>query len=63
MGAALDFRIKNMGSHEDRKRIAQLVRDNLGKHYTVQHEDIGKENEHLHVQLRQGTYNRKAVWK
>ncbi|WP_254794394.1 hypothetical protein [Fibrobacter sp. UWB12] len=63
VGAALDFRIKDMGSLETRKQIAQMVRDNLGNRYTVLHEDIGQENEHLHVQLRNGTYNRNAVWK
>ena len=63
VGAALDFRIKNMGSLEKRIEIAQMVRDFLGKRYTVLHEDIGLENEHLHVQLRNGTYKRNAVWK
>ena len=62
VGAALDFRIKDMGSLETRKQIAQMVRDNLGNRYTVLHEDIGQENEHLHVQLRNGTYNRNAEW-
>jgi hypothetical protein len=63
VGAALDFRIKDMGTLENRKQIAQMVRDNLGYRYTVLHEDIGLDNEHLHVQLRNGTYNRNAVWK
>ena len=62
VGAALDFRIKGMGSLETRKQIAQMVRDNLGNRYTVLHEDIGQENEHLHVQLRNGTYNRNVEW-
>jgi hypothetical protein len=62
VGAALDFRIKDMGSLETRKQIAQMVRDNLGNRYTVLHEDIGQENEHLHVQLRNGTYNRNVEW-
>ena len=62
VGAALDFRIKNMGSLEKRQEIAQMVRVFLGKRYLVLHEDVGLENEHLHVQMRNGTYNRNVEW-
>ena len=27
------------------------------------HEDIGKPNEHLHIQLRSGTYNKNEIWR
>lgn len=63
VGAALDFRIKDMGKKVDREKLAQMVREELGSRFVVLHEDIGNENEHLHVQLRKGTYNRNAVWK
>ena len=63
VGAALDFRIKDMGKKVDRERLAQMVREELGSRFVVLHEDIGKENEHLHVQLRNGTYDRNVVWK
>ncbi len=63
VGAALDFRIKDMGNIQQRKELAQTVRKDLGDRYTVLHEDIGRNNEHLHVQLRSGTYNRKELWK
>ena len=59
-GAAVDFRIKDMGSLEERKELVNLIREELGNRFTVLHEDIGKDNEHLHVQLRRGTYG-KAV--
>ena len=62
VGAALDFRIKNMGSLEKRQEIAQMVRVFLVKRYLVLHEDVGLENEHLHVQMRNGTYNRNVEW-
>ena len=63
VGAALDFRIKDMGKKEDREKLVQMVRKELGNRFIVLHEDIGKENEHLHVQLRNGTYDRNVVWK
>ena len=63
MGAALDFRIKDMGSKVDREKLVQRVREELGSRFIVLHEDIGKANEHLHVQLRNGSYDRNVVWK
>lgn len=63
VGAALDFRIKDMGNVDERKQLAQTVRENLGNRFVVLHEDVGQENEHLHVQLRNGTYNKNVVWK
>ena len=63
VGAALDFRIKDMGSKVDREKLAQRVREELGSRFIVLHEDIGKANEHLHVQLRNGSYDRNVVWK
>lgn len=62
-GAAVDFRIKDMGSLADRKNLVNLIREELGDRFTVLHESIGKANEHLHVQLRSGTYDRNVVWK
>ena len=63
VGAALDFRIKDMGDRVDREKLVQMVREELGSRFIVLHEDIGKANEHLHVQLRNGTYDRNVVWK
>ena len=63
VGAALDFRIKDMGDRVDRERLVQAVREELGSRFVVLHEDIGKANEHMHVQLRNGTYDRNVVWK
>ncbi len=62
-GAAIDFRIKDMGNLDDRKELAQKVRDELGERFFVLHEDIGRSNEHLHVQLKNGSYDRNVVWK
>ena len=63
VGAALDFRIKDMGDRVDREKLVQMVREELGSRFVVLHEDIGKVNEHMHVQLRNGTYDRNVVWK
>jgi len=63
VGAAIDFRIKDIGNRVDRERLAALVREELGDRFLVLHEDIGKANEHLHVQLKSGTYDRNMVWK
>jgi hypothetical protein len=63
VGAALDFRIKDMGDRVDREKLVQAVREELGSRFIVLHEDIGKANEHMHVQLRNGTYDRNVVWK
>lgn len=63
VGAAIDFRIKDVGNLLDRKRLAALVREELGDRFLVLHEDIGRANEHLHVQLKSGTYDRNVVWK
>ncbi len=62
-GAAIDFRIKDMGSMDDRRELAKKVRDELGERFFVLHEDIGTSNEHLHVQLKNGSYDRSVVWK
>lgn len=61
--AAVDIRIKDVENQNTRKDLAQKIRDELGPRYTVLHEDIGMANEHLHVQLRSGTYDRNVVWK
>ena len=60
--AAVDIRIKDVENQNTRKDLAQKIRDELGSRYTVLHEDIGLANEHLHVQLRSGTYDRNVVW-
>ena len=61
--AAVDIRIKDVENQNTRRDLAQKIRDELGPRYTVLHEDIGMANEHLHVQLRSGTYDRNVVWK
>ena len=63
VGAAIDFRIKDIGNRSERERLAALVREELGDRFLVLHEDIGRSNEHLHVQLKSGTYDRSVVWK
>jgi hypothetical protein len=52
-----------MGDRVDREKLVQMVREELGSRFIVLHEDIGKANEHMHVQLRNGTYDRNVVWK
>lgn len=61
--AAVDIRIKDIENLDARKTVAQAIRNDLGARYTVLHEDAGKANEHLHIQLRGGTYNKNEVWK
>lgn len=62
-GAAVDFRIKDVGNLARRKQVAAYVSEQLGKQFTVLHEDIGKANEHLHIQLRSGSYNKNETWR
>ena len=52
IGAAVDFRIKDMGNLASRRELVQMIRDGLDDRFLVLHEDIGKLNEHLHIQLR-----------
>lgn len=61
--AAVDIRIKDVENIKIREALAQAIRDELGTRYTVLHEDVGLANEHLHIQLRSGTYNRNEIWK
>lgn len=61
--AAVDIRIKDIENLDARRTVAQAIRNDLGTRYTVLHEDVGKANEHLHIQLRSGTYNKNEVWK
>ena len=60
--AAVDIRIKDVENLETRKALAQAINKELGSRYTVLHEDVDKANEHLHIQLRSGTYNKNEVW-
>lgn len=62
-GAAVDFRIKDIGNLATRKQLAALVNEHLDGRFLVLHEDIGTKNEHLHVQMKNGTYDRNVVWK
>ena len=62
-GAAVDFRIKDIGSLQTRKALAKQVASALGSRFLVLHEDIGTANEHLHIQLKQGSYDRRVVWR
>ena len=61
-GAAVDFRIKDIGNAEIRKALAKAITEDLDTRYVVLHEDIGRANEHLHIQLKSGTYNRNEIW-
>lgn len=63
VGAAVDFRIKDIGDLATRKQLASLVNEYLDGRFLVLHEDIGTKNEHLHVQMKNGTYDRNVVWK
>lgn len=60
-GAALDFRLKDIDDPDLREMVTVAVRENLGDRFFVDHEAPGSENEHLHVQLRRGTYS-KVAW-
>lgn len=62
-GAAVDLRIKDIGNLNARKELAADVRERLDDRFYVLHEDIGSSNEHLHVQLRSGTYNARERWR
>jgi len=62
-GAAVDFRIKDIGDVETRKALVKIVTEDLDSRFLVLHEDIGRVNEHLHIQLKNGTYDRNVVWK
>ena len=62
-GAAVDFRIKDIGDLEKRKRLVALVSEYLDSRFVALHEDIEKMNEHLHVQMKNGTFDRNIVWK
>lgn len=62
-GAAVDFRIKDIGDLETRKRLVALVSEYLDDRFVVFHKDIKNMNEHLHVQMKNGTYNQNIIWK
>lgn len=61
--AAIDVRIKDMGNTDERRQIVAMVREELDDRYTILHEDVGNENEHLHIQLKSGSYNKNESWK
>lgn len=63
VGAAVDLRIKDIGNLYTRKNLAKVVKMRLDDRFTVLHEDIGSDNEHLHVQLRRGVYNANERWR
>ena len=60
--AAVDIRTKDIDDIEIRKALAKAIAEELDSRYYVLHEDVGKANEHLHIQLKSGTYNRNEVW-
>ena len=60
--AAVDIRIKDVEDIEIRRALAKAISEDLGTRYVVLHEDVGRANEHLHIQLKNGTYNRNEVW-
>lgn len=62
-GAAVDVRIKDIGDVYERKALANQVKEKLGRRFYVLHEDIGSNNEHLHVQLFKQYYNAGEEWR
>ena len=60
--AAVDIRTKDIDDIKIRKALAKAITEELDSRYYVLHEDVGKANEHLHIQLKSGTYNRNEVW-
>lgn len=60
-GAALDFRLKDIDDEYLREMVTVAVREALGERFFVDHEFPGGVNEHLHVQMRRGTYNKYAA--
>ena len=60
--AAVDIRTKDIDDIEIRKALARAIAEELDSRYYVLHEAVGKANEHLHIQLKSGTYNRNEVW-
>lgn len=63
VGAAVDLRIKDIGNLNTRENLVKVVKMRLDDRFTILHEDIGSENEHLHVQLRRGVYNANERWR
>lgn len=61
-GAALDFRLKDIDDPELREMVTVAVREALDDRFFVDHEFPGQAREHLHVQLRRGTYD-KVAWR
>ena len=61
--AAVDIRIKDVEDVKIRKALAKAITEDLGPRYFVLHEDVGMANEHLHFQLKSGSYNRNEEWK
>ena len=61
--AAVDIRIKDVEDVKIRKTLAKSITEDLGSRFVVLHEDIGMANEHLHIQLRNGSYDKSVVWK
>ncbi len=62
-GAAIDLRIKDVGNLNVRKALAEDIRERLDDRFYVLHEDIGSSNEHLHVQMRKGTFDACERWR
>jgi hypothetical protein len=50
-GEAVDIRIKNIDRHS-KNEIISTVKEILGDRFFILHEDRGKPNEHLHIQLK-----------
>lgn len=57
-GAAIDFRLKDIEASYLKEQVASTVREVLGDRFFVDYENPDEENEHLHVQLRQGYYSK-----
>ena len=62
-GAAVDFRTKDIGSLPKRQALYAQIKSEIGSRFFVDLEDVGTENEHLHVQMRNGTFNRNEVYR
>lgn len=59
-GFAVDIRSKHYSSYDIQNVLGWLIRY-LGPRYTVIHESIGEDNEHIHIQLRKDLWPSRVI--